>query len=261
MHRRRRTFALVIALAVSLAAPAAALAAPRSHAVPDGSPGGAAARGFRMDVAESGDYVQQANFVQCVGASMQMMLNMQRPGADRTARTQVDLQDLARDWSGPRPDGVTRQGASVRGWAAGLTIRGGGPYRLVGTQTLEEALRVAASAIRDTGRPVGLLVWRGRHAWVMSGFEATADPALTDEFTVLRANILDPLWPHGSSTWGPSPRPGAALTPEVIGRQFVKRSSSSRWLSTNPTSKLRGTFVLVLPFDPQPTAAGRIRLH
>jgi hypothetical protein len=93
----------------------------------------------------------------------------------------------------------------------------------------------------------------------MSGFEATADPLVTDDFRVLRANIHDPLWPHGSDAWGPSPRPGVAITPEVIGRQFVARSMSSRWNQTNPASKLRGKYVLVLPFDPTHEAEGPVR--
>lgn len=259
MPTRPIRLALVCSLILALLVPTTALGVGEPGGAPAGTPEPGAARTFRIDLAERGDYVQQTNFVQCVGASMQMMLNMTRPGADRSARTQLALQNLARHWSGPRPDGVTRQGASVRGWSAGLTIRGGGPYMLVGTDTLDEALRVAATAIRETGRPVGLLVWRGRHAWVMSGFEATADPRATDDFTVLRANIHDPLWPHGSETWGPSPRPGAALTPDVIGRQFVARSSSGRWTQLNPTSRLRGKYVLVLPFDPAHETDGPVR--
>ncbi|HET7728126.1 MAG TPA: hypothetical protein VFK54_12465 [Candidatus Limnocylindrales bacterium] len=212
-------------------------------------------RPFGLALHEPGDYVAQTNFVQCVGASMQMMLNMIEPGADRTAREQLRLQNLARAWSGRRPDGITRQGASVRGWAAGLNIEGAGPYRLVGERTLEDALRTAARAIRETGRPVGLLVWRGRHAWVMSGFRATADPALTDDFEVTRAIILDPLYPHGSSVWGPSPRPGAALTPDQLGRQFVPRRSNRNnpWASVNRWSTLGGKYVIVLPYEPDHT--------
>jgi hypothetical protein len=42
--------------------------------------------------------------------------------------------------------------------------------------TIDEAMRLAAMSIRTTGRPVGLSSGRA-HAWVMSGFEATADPA------------------------------------------------------------------------------------
>ena len=139
-------------------------------------PASAADKGFAIDLAAKGDFVAQTNFVQCVGASMQMMLNIIRPSDDRSARTQLRLQNTARDLSGTRSDGQQRKGASVRGWSAGLNQLGAGPYRLVGTATLDEALRLAAASIRQTNRPVGLLVWRGRHAWVMSGFKATADP-------------------------------------------------------------------------------------
>ena len=126
-----------------------------------------------------------------------------------------ELQVLARTLSGPKRDGFERQGASVRGWMGGLNTLGAGPYRLVGTTTLDEALKMAATAIRQTGKPVGLLVWRGRHAWVMSGFQATADPLLTTNFKVTAAIVLDPLYPHGSSVWGPSPKPREALTPKA----------------------------------------------
>ena len=89
---------------------------------PENTPALAALRDQGVNLANSRDYVQQTNFVQCVGTSIQMMLNIMGPGADRTARTQRRLQNLARAWSGPRPDGFQRRGASVRGWAAsGLT--------------------------------------------------------------------------------------------------------------------------------------------
>ena len=60
---------------------------------------------FTVDVSDRGDFVAQTNFVQCFGASMQMMLNMMGPKDDRTAKTQVRLQQLARSNSGPRRDG------------------------------------------------------------------------------------------------------------------------------------------------------------
>ena len=40
---------------------------------------------YTLDVCGQGDFVAQTNFVQCVGASMQMMLNMIEPGRDRSA--------------------------------------------------------------------------------------------------------------------------------------------------------------------------------
>jgi hypothetical protein len=234
-----------VALAAALALPFVAAPA-----------GAGAASGFSMNVAERGDYVAQTNFVQCVGASMQMMINMIAPRDDRTAATQLELQQLARGMSGRRNDGRQRSGASVRGWTAGLNTLGYGPYRLVGEPDLQTALRTAARAIRTTGKPVGLLVWRGRHAWVMSGFTATADPAVTDSFSVTSAFILDPLYPHGSSVWGPSPKPYVAQTVTAVGRQYVaRRGSANSPGSTGPVptgsqgsmSLLSGKWVLVLP--------------
>ncbi|MDO8484954.1 MAG: hypothetical protein Q7S35_08405 [Candidatus Limnocylindrales bacterium] len=208
-------------------------------------PATAAARGYELDLGTRADFVAQSNFVQCVGASMQMMLNMIQPGADRSAATQLRLQKLAREWSGQRPDGRERQGASVRGWASGLNLLDAGPYQLVGATSLEEALLTAAKAMRRTGKPVGLLMWRGRHAWVMSGFRATGDPLVAGT-QVTAVFVEDPLYPYGSSVWGPSPVPGAALTPEELGRQFVPRrtSSANRW----GMAGLSGKYVLVLPY-------------
>src|SRR3954468_23301881 len=121
---------------------------------------------YTVDLGKRSDFVAQKNLVQCVGASMQMMLNMIEPGADRTAKTQLRLQTAARMWSPPRLDGGIRKGASVVGWAIGLSLEGAGSYRVVGAESLDHAMLLAARAIRRTGRPVGLLVWRGRHAWV-----------------------------------------------------------------------------------------------
>ena len=235
-HPRRIASAALLALAVVLGtglAPAPATAAP----------------GYRVNLAAKNDFVAQTNFVQCVGASVQMMLNIIEPGADRTASTQRRLQDLARAWSGPTPSGFERQGASVRGWAAGLVIRGAGPYRIVGASSLQQAMRIAAVAIRTYRRPVGLLVWRGRHAWVMSGFEATGDPLLAKSYRVTKAYILDPLYPHGSRQWGPSPGPGAAVAVADVGKQFVRRNASSRnaWNTLPGSSRLAGKWVLVVP--------------
>jgi hypothetical protein len=245
-RHRRRPLLLVLSALLGLQLVAVAPAAPAG-----------AAEAFRLDLASKGDFVAQTNFVQCVGASMQMMLNIIEPGRDRTARTQRRLQQLAREWSGSRPDGRQRQGASVRGWATGLNILGAGPYKLVGEESLDAALRTAARAIAETGKPVGLLVWRGRHAWVMTGFQATGDPLATSDYRVTRAIVMDPLYPYGSSVWGPSPRPGQAITPAVLGRQFVPRRMGS-WSSGGPggmPSQLGGKYVLVLPYLPD--LAGR----
>jgi hypothetical protein len=206
----------------------------------------AASKPYELDLGTRSDYVAQKNLVQCVGASMQMMLNMIEPGVDRSAKTQLKLQKLARKWSPPRLDGGVRKGASVVGWATGLSLEGAGPYKVVGADSLDEAMLVAARAMRWTGRPVGLLVWRGRHAWVMSGFQATRDPLLPGS-NVTAAIVEDPLHPYGgSSAWGRSPAPGEALTVKEVGRQFVRRRQGfSIW----STPDLGGKYVLVVPYE------------
>ena len=207
-----------------------------------------AARTYTLDLAVRADFVAQTNFVQCVGASMQMMLNMIEPGRDRTAKTQLRLQKLARGRSGPRPDGSMRQGASVSGWSAGLNIEGAGPYKLAGASSIAGALKIAAKAMRTTGKPVGLLMWHGRHAWVMSGFRATADPRLTNDFKVTGVIVEDPLYPYGSEAWGPSPRPGEVLSVKQLGRQFVPRRRRSTWNNQRWSVNLAGKYVMVVPF-------------
>lgn len=206
----------------------------------------AAAEPYRRDVASRADFVAQKNFVQCVGASLQMMINMIEPGRDRTAKTQLRLQQQARKLSPPRRDGSIRRGASVRGWVKTLRLEVDQPYRLVGASSLKDAVRIAAGAIERTGAPVGLLVWRGRHAWVMSGFEATGSLARGGRVT--RAVIYDPLYPYGSNVWGPSPRPGEAITLKELGRQFVPRRMRAGG------DALSGKYVLVVPFERRPLA-------
>jgi hypothetical protein len=232
-------FALAVVLGVGIA-PAPAEAAARDP--------------YAMNLATRHDWVQQKNFVQCVGTSIQMMLNIIEPGRDRTTGTQRRLQELARAWSGPSPRGMTRKGASIRGWAAGLVIRGGGAYRVVGANSLPDAMRVAAVAIREYRRPVGLLVWGGRHAWVMAGFEATDDPLFAKEYRVTKAYILDPLYPYGDDVWGPSPKPGTAISVAAVGRQFIERDPhrGSPWNLLPGASRFAGKWMLVVP-------TGRIR--
>jgi hypothetical protein len=211
--------------------------------------------GFGLDLASGSDFVAQSNLVQCVGASMQMMLNIMGPRVDRSARTQGRLQVLARSLSGPARPGFTRKGASVTGWTAGLNQLDAGPYRLVGAATLDEALRLAAASIRETGKPVGLLVWAGRHAWVMSGFRATADPRRTSDFRVTAAIVLDPLYPNRSTRWGASPKPRQALSPSQLGQQFVPRRHGT-WAGapTGPDgaaiTAMAGRYVIVMPYLP-----------
>jgi hypothetical protein len=217
-----------------------------------------AADRYRQDVARRADFVAQTNFVQCVGASLQMMINMIEPGRDRTAKEQLRLQKMARNLSPPRRDGSIRRGASVRGWVKVLQREVDQPYRLVGADSLNQAVKMAARAIDRTGAPVGLLVWRGRHAWVMSGFQSTKP--LNQGGKVTSVTIYDPLYPFGDDFWGPSPKPGVPISVKALGRQFVPRRTDNRSPNNFQTTlrqaypTLSGKYVLVLPYVPHSPA-------
>ena len=209
--------------------------------------GPAEARGpFEIDLYRRGDFVSQTNLVQCVGASIQMMQNIGPGRNDRSAATQRRYWALARKLSPPRPKGLPRRrGASVHGWAAVLNRLHVESYSVIGYPTMREALVAAARAIRRTNKPVGLLVWGGRHAWVMSGFRATADPRTTDDLRVTHVDVLDPLYPRSSRAWGRSPKPGERITVETLARSFVPRRSS--W-----SGPMASTWVIVVPTDLEP---------
>ena len=191
---------------------------------------------FAMNLFRKGDFVPQYTFEWCVGASLQMMRNLTDAKVTRTRATQQKYWEMARDLSSS-PFG----GANPRGWTAVLNELGYGPYKLVSIPKYKQALRVAAAAMRETGRPVGLVMWKGRHAWVMSGFTSDADPRAGDDFDVTGVRVLDPLYPHGSSLWGASPKPNSLLTPAKLGKQFVFREPRRVNLGVPPG------YLLILP--------------
>jgi len=221
------------ALAPAASQSAIATARPLPAATPTPEP---PRKALAMNLYRRGDYVAQYTFEWCVGASLQMALNMITARNDTTRAYQKDLWEMAQALSSS-PFG----GANPRGWTAALNDLGIGPYVLVSIPTFDEALRVAASAIRDTKRPVGLVMWRGRHAWVMSGFESIGDPAVHDDVAVTGIRVLDPLYPHGSKAWGPSPKPNSLIKPATLAKQYVMRDSFRVNLGVPPG------FLLVLP--------------
>lgn len=223
--------------AASAPAPAAA-PAPSPSLAPAPTPA-PAPQPFALDLYREGDFVPQYTFDWCVAASIQMAHNLiDATGggtwADRAQ--QNELWEMARARSSD-----SFNGANPFGWAQVLTEAGMGPYRVVSIPGYEEALRTAASALTVTGRPVGRVMWSGRHAWVMSGFESSGDPRQFPAFSVTGIRVLDPLYPYGSGQWGPSPAPNALLTPEQLATQFVVREPR-RWSSALPAG-----YLLVLP--------------
>lgn len=203
---------------------------------------------FAFNLYQEGDFVPQYTFDWCVAASIQMAHNLiddTGGGSWTDSGHQGELWEMARARSSN-----SFNGANPLGWAQVLTESGMGPYTVVSVPDLDDALRTAARAIAETGRPVGLVMWSGRHAWVMSGFESVGDPAQFPDFTVTGVRVLDPLYPHGSGQWGPSPAPNTLLAPEELATQFVVREPR-RWSSDLPAG-----YLLVLPVSPSVPNSG-----
>ncbi len=202
---------------------------PEPSAIPDAGP-------YAINLATVADFVPQYTFEWCVGASIQMARSIITGTRNESRASQRRLWEKARDLTVGSPYG----GANPAGWAAALNDLDLGPYRLVSLPTFDAAVRRAARALADTRRPVGLVMWAGRHAWVMTGFKATADPRTDRGATVTRVRIMDPLYPHGSR-WGASPAPNRLITLETLGRQFVRRDRPDYDFGVDPG------WLLVLP--------------
>jgi hypothetical protein len=168
---------------------------------------------------------------------MQIMLNIIGPANDRTTQTQAHIAKLAKELSNA-PNG----GTEPLGWARGLGRLGGGKYVVEVAPTRGKAIERAVRAIRATGRPVGLLVWRGAHSWVLHGFETTADPAAPGPMKVTHLYVTDPWYPRVSSIWGASRGPNARITPKQLEEDYLQ------W--RRPTGRypgMDGKYVLILP--------------
>ena len=91
-----------------------------------------------------------------------------------------------------RYDIPVTDGVDPAGWTAGLRHYVDGRYRLVASRSFDAALRSAVTNLRRTNLPVGITVAHGNHAWVLTGFTATADPAQTTKFTVTSVRVVGP---------------------------------------------------------------------
>ena len=195
---------------------------------------------FTMDAYRRGVFVTEETEISCASAAIQIVVNLVRPPVDTSTAFQRRITSLAADFTTPHDS--RNGGWGPAGMAAAITDLSGVPYELRIAPSRAAALRLAATAIRASGRPVVLLVWRGAHAWVMTGFTATYDPRKATSFTVTTARILDPWFPRVSRTWGPSAPPDASHGPADLIRNYLawKRPEG-------PYPDRDGRFLLLVP--------------
>jgi hypothetical protein len=171
-----------------------------------------------MDLYRPGAFASQATTTWCVAASSQMELNIALGRSDTSSTSQATYMTYAQANDG----GNYPAGSNPAGWAAALNRYGGASYTVARYTDSTTALKNAAIRMRLSNKPVGMLVWSGRHAWTMTGFTATADPALTANFTITAVFVSGPLYPRAANSSGYDLAPDTSLTPAQLGKYFLK---------------------------------------
>ena len=138
-------------------------------------------------------------------------------------------------------------GVDAQGWAAGMRHFVDDRYRLIASKTFDSALRLAVIRLRKTNLPVGITVARGNHAWILTGFRATADPARTRDFRVTSVRVTGPLYGKQSKN-GYDMKPNTKLTVAQFRKFFTpwryapKRMVwDGRYISIQPVTPRRST--------------------
>ncbi len=201
-----------------------------------------------LSLLRKGDFVRQYTNRQCVGASLQIMRNMVYPKASRSPAVQRILWRRARRLSLYTADG----GADPYGWTGATAMSGHGRYVLVAADSMQAALRLAARGMALTHRPAGIVVWRGAHAWVLTGVDTTADPATTTDFQVVAGRVADPLYPYYHVWHRTIYRPGTRLSLSVLASNYSPYHDSRR------DPRIEGKWVAIVPLrltDPLPAGA------
>jgi hypothetical protein len=193
------------------------------------------------DLYRSGVFSTQATSTWCVAASTQMMLNIIEGQKDHSRDNQLRYIRYAR-LHDLYPPSVPAKGTDPLGWTVALNHFGESTsYHSVTSNWFKWAVRSSAKRLRQTGKPVGLVVAHSNHAWVMTGFSATADPATTTSFDVTSVYVMGPLYPD-QQKYGYDMPPDKQLTVGKL-RSFLTPYRDIRG-TKNPWE---GSFVTVQP--------------
>ena len=199
-----------------------------------------------VDLYRSGTFTTQRSWLWCTAADVQIIRNIADHRRDHSTAAQQAYFRYMRARN--RYDIPVSDGVDPAGWTAGLRRYVDRRYRLVASRSFDSALRSAVTNLRRTGLPVGITVARGNHAWVLTGFTATADPARTSRFTVTSVRVVGPLWGLQSRSYGYDMRPDRKLTPAQLRGFFtpwhyakVKMAWEDRWVSIQPIARTKAS--------------------
>lgn len=164
-------------------------------------------------------FASQATSDWCTAAATQIMLNLvlDRSRHDSTEQGAIIRYEQANDSL------AVSDGSDPQGWTAALRWFGSSrmaTYHWERKASYVASIASAAYKLRMTGKPIGLLVYGGKHANVMVGFKASADPALGGSYTVTSVQIAGPWYPRS----GIDSPPGTWLSSASLSSRFYRYS-------------------------------------
>ena len=171
-----------------------------------------------IDLYRKGTFTTQQSWLWCTAADVQIIRNIVRHQRDHTAASQRRYFDWMRRHNRYRLP--LSAGVDPAGWTAGLRHFVDDRYRLVASRTFAAALKSAVTNLRRTNLPVGITVANGGHAWILTGFTATADPLRTSNFKVTSVRVVGPLFGLQSKNGYDMP-PDTKLTPAQFQHYFT----------------------------------------
>ena len=231
-HPRLATRARIVLAAAVLATFALGAAPSAASAAWDGG----------MDLYRPGVFTTQKTWRWCTAADVQIMRNIVHHTDNHSRDQQERFYRYMRNhnrYNIPASDGV-----DPAGWAAGLRRFVDDRYKRVASDSFASALRSAVISLRKTRLPVGITVSHGNHAWVLTGFTATADPTKTTSFKVTSVRVVGPLWGLQSRTFGYDMRPDKKLTRKQFRGFFtpwhygpIHMAWEGKWVSVQPVRR------------------------
>jgi hypothetical protein len=171
-----------------------------------------------IDLYRDGVFTTQKDWLWCTAAGVQIVRNIVDRDDDHSTSNQRRYFDWMRKQN--RYDLPESAGVDPQGWTEGLRHFVDGRYRLVASRSFRAGVRSAVENLRRTGLPVALTVANGGHGWILTGFTATADPLLTDDFEVTSVRVTGPLFGRQSRNGYDMP-PDKKLTTDQLRRFFT----------------------------------------